>query len=1557
MFLQRPSSASSQDITHVLAKTFREFFTRDAVPPDTVKYLNTSKGGDDVYHEKYVESLRKIQEEREKRMAEAAMLETHIMQAQARAMSADERELNRVTNRMASFPDLGLPPSRSYFRSCIDNELLKKHNLITPEDFSSEDIPVVPPPSDPEIPNYARDTMSSAKRNEEEGKWESPFPSPRNSMAGDVPSLLSSDNEDAPLESKEGLKDLWKLQINAEEREYNRRDLANLQAKVEYLKNPRHIPPSAVGAPKVLNKPCKKKAKEIGIKIVPDKESPKEPSVVFEPIPAIVTFSEYKVGAVYELPLELKNISSVLRPVRVIPPKTQYFSISLGQFPGEQGLVAPGMSCRYMIRFSPDSLVDFDDSVTIQTQSSTSLVVKLQGRRPPPKLTIPSTINVGQCLIGGIKVGQFHLKNEGGPGKFCMMSKLAWPSNNLKSATALGTVIIVPFEVRPPFFELDRGQSIVLEVLFAPMEVKAYEAQLTCVCDNCHIRHFTLTGEGQSAGVELIDVQGGVSDPLPGELCDLTAQHLIRFENLNPFTYLQKSITVKNLTNVELPFDWIIVKPYIKPKDPESKDSPIPPTERVQDIETVFSIEPESSVLAPSTTTTFTLTFAPPHVQEFHDAFHLVLRNIPKVPPTIEMKRELSLQEMKHNESRPGSVRPQTVMPAREPMLEDITALEFEAKGVCETLSVVLQPYAITLPGLMMVETLVKTQFKMINNSLSAILFQWEHHSSSFILEVEPPIGELGPQCELDLELSVSGSEPCKIDHTLNCHVHHLDEPLMLHVKAQIKGPEVSIEEPEVNFGLVRLGDIVTRTVTVRNECRVPASWCIREAPSHIETQEDILPESEFSFSPECGELRPLETMAVTVTYKPKTCKTVRTVFEVQVEDTSESAILVRGEVQKPEVCLLKCELTLPDVYLDVPLVHQVSLLNQTLLPTSYQWGELKGKDADKCRVMVEPSNGSLEGREQLGINIHFTPHKVEELTDLILPCTIAGMDEDLYLSLYADVKGLSVSYRIEGQGDAKQSENSSEISIQDSEDLYLDFGDSVNVGEVVKRTLIITNHSAITAPFSLNVEYFVAKPPTPPGHRPDTTNRRRAILSRTPNLADPLSRAPSKKQTGLLDDYICKSMLKDGRGAAFTVSPASGQLQPFCDQVIEVTSLSDMWGDYMDRLICKVEGLDIVYIPMKVSIRGCPLFFQMVAAQPSQQPILRCGSHVSGVAPVMRQMRINNPSPVDIRVDWQIFNETDNDSQLLDFILAYNEDFPHLDEQGNELLPEEDEVVVYERPPTGYLPNSPDSTPAISCHDTSLTVSTPAPIADSRPKIIHITLREHGGMLANNPYTIKPIQTVIPARYHNTIQITFTPLASSDVNKEIDCNSFALGYMSLSDEIRRMEGAVVRPDGYSVAPLRLEMTAQVKPALLTIECADDEGMLYRTAASDLLHEQKLQERSLKLRSAILTNNTKTPLYFRMLTAEPFSIVQLDSDTRKAVAQMTSTDMTSLRPRENAVVQVGYELRADLLKYLNDDTDVNSGNVEIEVRDKERRIHFRQDLVIEFINSSRQVNL
>lgn len=55
-------------------------------------------------------------------------------------------------------------------------------------------------------------------------------------------------------------------------------------------------------------------------------------------------------------------------------------------------------------------------------------------------------------------------------------------------------------------------------------------------------------GEGQLAQVELESVEDGRNEPLAGESMDVTAQHLIRFSNLNPYTYMQKKITVRNMT-------------------------------------------------------------------------------------------------------------------------------------------------------------------------------------------------------------------------------------------------------------------------------------------------------------------------------------------------------------------------------------------------------------------------------------------------------------------------------------------------------------------------------------------------------------------------------------------------------------------------------------------------------------------------------------------------------------------------------------------------------------------------------------------------------------------------------------------------------------------------------------------------------------------------------------------------------------------------------------------------------------------------------------------------
>lgn len=67
--------------------------------------------------------------------------------------------------------------------------------------------------------------------------------------------------------------------------------------------------------------------------------------------------------------------------------------VSAGRFPGEGGVVAPGMSCKYIVRFAPDSLGDYEDFITVETQVEHLLVVPIVAGRPPPVLTCESHYN------------------------------------------------------------------------------------------------------------------------------------------------------------------------------------------------------------------------------------------------------------------------------------------------------------------------------------------------------------------------------------------------------------------------------------------------------------------------------------------------------------------------------------------------------------------------------------------------------------------------------------------------------------------------------------------------------------------------------------------------------------------------------------------------------------------------------------------------------------------------------------------------------------------------------------------------------------------------------------------------------------------------------------------------------------------------------------------------------------------------------------------------------------------------------------------------------------
>uniref|UniRef100_A0A8B9CTL9 DLEC1 cilia and flagella associated protein n=1 Tax=Anser brachyrhynchus TaxID=132585 RepID=A0A8B9CTL9_9AVES len=551
-----------QDISHLLASTFKDLYTGDVIGADIEANWIKSQGGEDVYHEAFTEELQKVQIKRKYncRLTEADRVEENIIQAQARARAEEERALNvlKVDLLHLSLVFCFTVVVASSFRWIVDNELLRKNHLTCPDDYITDKLPVTRAPKG----NFYISRVQTA------------FSSPLKLQC-----LILHRGLCFSKKSNGSQEVAWKGSKCKAERERECAYLAQLEKRQNYLKNPRFFPPNTLHGGKSL-----------------------------------VISQEKMEKIIAEMTVEIQNVTSTCQHVRLIPPSTSAFAIGPGKFPGKGGMIAPGMSCQYVVQFIPEYLADYEDYILVETQVSEPLLIQIQAKRPAPVLTLPRVIDCGSCLVGGIKVTLILCRNEGfSTGKFCIMPKKAWPPPNFRAVATAGFVTQDPFGIYPAVFELAPGQSTTVEVMFFPSSPEVSQQIYTIVCDNCQVNDVTVTGVGQLIALELLHVTGGESSPEPGEVTDGTAQHLIRFDPQNPHTTEEKNLVIRNSTHVELPFYWQIIKPNLQPSVPEEA-ADFTKIEYKRDTESAFSLNPEQGVLLPHADHEFTLTYAPQEV-------------------------------------------------------------------------------------------------------------------------------------------------------------------------------------------------------------------------------------------------------------------------------------------------------------------------------------------------------------------------------------------------------------------------------------------------------------------------------------------------------------------------------------------------------------------------------------------------------------------------------------------------------------------------------------------------------------------------------------------------------------------------------------------------------------------------------------------------------------------------------------------------------------------------------------------------------------------------------
>ncbi|XP_008948055.1 PREDICTED: deleted in lung and esophageal cancer protein 1-like, partial [Merops nubicus] len=933
------------DISHLLASTFEDLYTGDVIGEDMVTNWIKSRGGDNVYHESFTEELQKLLAEYKQRLTEADIVEEKIIQARNRAKAEEERALNVLkANAGEDFHKMGLPPVASSFRWIVDNELLRKNNLTCPDDYIPDKLPITRAPKGKSEPGYVKETfsfkqhVSSGSRDQVSVEVANLQKISVNLSNVSLGTLTLPSTPDSSHQTKRPSKktdasqtSAWKDSKSKEDEESERAHLAKLEKRQNYLKNPRFFPPNALHGGKSLVISQEKVEQTIARRKAEDNKGDTSFVPVFLANPPTVLFADYEVGQVYEMTIELQNITSTSHYMRLIPPATSAFAIGPGKFPGKGGMIAPGMTCQYTVQFIPEYLGDYEDCILVETQTSEPLLIPIQAKRPPPGLTLPHVIDCGSCLVGGIKVTTVLCRNEGtSTRKFCIMPKKAWPPPDCRAVATAGFVLQDPFGIQPPVFELAPGQSTTVEVVFFPSVPEVSQQTYTIVHDNCQLKDVTVTGLGQLIALELLFITDGENKPDPVEVTGVTSQHLIGFEPQHPHTTEEKKLLIRNSTHVELPFYWQIMKPNVKPLIPEeTADSMKLKCNR--DTESAFSLNPEQGVLLPHVDHEFILTYTPQELKSYHSVIQLVLRDVPESPCSGKEGMLQNIPEYK---------------------AEDVIVLEIEVKGSTEPYHLLLEPYAIIVPGENFIGVNVRKTFKMWNNSKSLIKYTWEKIVSCDIMEVEPHTGIIDRNKCCEFELAITGSKPGCVSHDLQCNIEHCPEPVVLHVEAAFKGPLLRIDVPSLWLGLTKQGESVLRTFEIKNLCQLPARWRMQESQVCLaERREEVSP---FTIQPSAGEIPPLGVCSVSVQFTSLLCQRLQTVLELEVENGEGSHLPVFVEVQTPQACLISSHLAFTEIYTGVPAKATSKLFNQTLLPAKFLWG--KFNTVTTCPITTDPT-------------------------------------------------------------------------------------------------------------------------------------------------------------------------------------------------------------------------------------------------------------------------------------------------------------------------------------------------------------------------------------------------------------------------------------------------------------------------------------------------------------------------------------------------------------------------------------------------------------------------
>ena len=96
---------------------------------------------------------------------------------------------------------------------------------------------------------------------------------------------------------------------------------------------------------------------------------------------------------------------------------------------------------------------------------------------------------------------------------------------------------------------MQEGETLVVEVVFKPTELKSYQQDIIITCDNGTCHELKIVGEAQLPLLEIVDDENSIERSsllFADEFKDQSSNKLVKFPILNPNVYTKKKIKIQN---------------------------------------------------------------------------------------------------------------------------------------------------------------------------------------------------------------------------------------------------------------------------------------------------------------------------------------------------------------------------------------------------------------------------------------------------------------------------------------------------------------------------------------------------------------------------------------------------------------------------------------------------------------------------------------------------------------------------------------------------------------------------------------------------------------------------------------------------------------------------------------------------------------------------------------------------------------------------------------------------------------------------------------------------